>query len=176
MTEQSKEGLLQQLRQKDKKKLAALVLLLVCGMVLLAYPYNRTATAPAVLPMAAAGLTEEAQLEQRLQRVLQQIEGVGAVEVGVSFASGGRFEYALAEQHSSNGQNLSISTEPAVSGGEPLLVRQSAAELRGVVVVAEGAADPLVKERIYTAVRAMLGLQLTQIAVVEGKAKEAEHE
>ena len=174
MAEENKQqSLWQLLLQQEKKKLLILVLALACGMVLLAYPYNSESAPAAVLPKTA-DLSEEAQLEQRLQRVLQQIEGVGAVEVGVSFASSGRAEYALAEQHSSNGQSASRSTDLALSGNQPVLVRQSAAELRGVVIVAQGAANPLVKERIYTAVPAMLDLNINQIAVVEGKAKEAE--
>lgn len=177
MAEANKEqSLWQRLLAQERKKLLALLLAVACGVVLLAYPYGSAAATVAQPRAEAAAVSAEAQLEARLQRVLQQIEGVGAVEVAVSFCSSGTAEYVLAEQVSSNGQNASRSTELALSGSQPVLVRQSAPELRGVVVVASGAADPQVKERIYAALMAMLDLQITQIAVVEGKAKEAENE
>ena len=53
--------------------------------------------------------------------------------------------------------------------GDRLPSIREAAAIQGVVVVAEGAGDPLVRERLYAAVRSLLGLKAAQIAVIEGE-------
>lgn len=40
------------------------------------------------------------------------------------------------------------------------------------MIVAEGAGDALVKERLYQAIKSLLGLTSSQIAIIEGNTRE----
>lgn len=82
--------------------------------------------------------------EQRLARVLSQIEGAGAVEVFLSYEEETQSVYAFSSQTSS----------PRV---------------KGVIIVAEGAGDARVNLRLATAARTALGVDASCISVFAKK-------
>ena len=53
-----------------------------------------------------------------------------------------------------------------------MLIKSEQPLVRGVAVLAEGAGDPLVKERLYLAVRSLLGINASQIAIIEKERSE----
>ena len=62
-------------------------------------------------------------------------------------------------------------TEPATietqNGHAPIVLYEIEPTVRGVIVVAEGAADFSVREKLQAAVRAVTGVAITQIEVFE---------
>lgn len=181
----------------DKSKRSVLVklgLCLVLGLLLMLWARQPLATAldpqqesaPAAAPAAgqsqtgAAAAGEEG-LEQELSLILSEIKGAGRVRVKVWYAAGESAVYANQSQ-TAHSQSLSGSGElaaseteeslsPALVGDGPLLVRQEAPVIQGVLVVAQGAGDAAVQERLYQAVKSLLGLSHGQVAVVEGEAQ-----
>ena len=124
-------------------------------------------------------------MEQKLANTLSQIQGAGNVTVQITVKSGGRKEYALDTQHTSrstseeSADNSQRTTEVQEQhtvvqqnrGGtqEALLVEETAPEIIGVLVVAEGANDAVVQERLLHAVAALLQISLHQIDIVPGE-------
>ena len=122
----------------------------------------------------------EKELEAKLEDNLQQIQGVGKVQVTVSLASGLKNEYAR-----NNNVTKRTSKESDKAGGvrettevtennqlvipngatQPVIVMEEKPEVAGVLVIAQGASDPKVKEGIHVAVRTLLNIPASKVIV-----------
>lgn len=127
----------------------------------------------------------EKALEQRLQEVLGQIEGVGQVTASVSLASTKEQQFAVNTVAGSK-----VTNEKDPSGGSrvitestdndqlvlvhqeqgsrelPVVIKESKPEIQGVVVVAEGAADPWVKADLAKAVQTLLNVPAHKVSIL----------
>ena len=135
--------------------------------------------APRDGPTAAA----EATLEARLEDILSTVRGAGKVRVLVTYATAGERVAAtvstLDESVSeTSGVNTATRSEQsremkqpatvATEGGQsPIILVEREPEIRGVIVVAEGAADPAVRLSLQRAVQAVTGVPLSCIEVFE---------
>ena len=90
--------------------------------------------------------TEEARmLEARLEDILSQMQNAGQVRVMVTFDNAQEKVIAADEQKSSGSSGTSEASRPVKtsgSGGEsPIILTERMPKIRGVIVIAEGAAD-----------------------------------
>ncbi len=122
-------------------------------------------------------------LETRLSQILSKIHGAGRVEVLITYETSGEIVPAMssrvdedARDASSGGdstmQHSSSSVlEPATvkSDGNqvPIVLVEKEPVVRGVIVVAEGAAAASVRMDLMHAVQAATGISLSQIEVFE---------
>ncbi|MGB9826759.1 MAG: hypothetical protein ACPLRU_08800, partial [Desulfofundulus sp.] len=107
---------------------------------------------------------QEAALEEKLREMLGQVEGAGKVKVTVRLASSSREEYAVntttgrkTTQEKDQAGGSRVTSEDTGSdqlvlihsgqGEVPVVEQEMAARVAGVLVVADGARDPLVKAR-----------------------------
>ena len=126
----------------------------------------------------------EQQLEQRLAEALSSMEGVGKVQVMITFRDSGESvvekdtSYSEQEQGTEgtageiteNHQTESSETTVYNSDsgeGEPFVSRQNLPTIEGVLVIAEGGGDQMVAANISGAVEALFGLEVHKIKVVE---------
>lgn len=127
---------------------------------------------------------EEKYLAEKLQNMLEQVEGAGEVQVTVRLESSSRAEYAIntttgtkTTQEKDQAGGTRVLTEDTdttqlvlVRGdnGEeiPVLRQETAPEVSGVLVVAEGAGDPVIKAKLFKAVRVALGVEPQKILVL----------
>ncbi len=137
--------------------------------------------AAATVPVST-GETRDA-LELRLIEVLSKIRGAGRVDVLVTYETNGEIVTATVRQtdedvkdaNGSSGSQTSRTvrevTEPATveteHGHAPIVLYEKEPVVRGVVVVAEGAADFSVREKLQAAVQAVTGVPLSHIEVFE---------
>lgn len=129
------------------------------------------------------GITE---LENRLKRILAQVEGIGQTEVMLTLKSGGRrivekdVEQSRGEevenQEGTSGSSSEIkSNENTVYqkdsyGNEiPYVMEQLAPEIDGVLVIAQGAGNGSVTSEITEAVMALFGVPAHKIKVMKMK-------
>jgi len=150
--------------------------------------------APGAAPPGESGVTELGALEQaleiRLEQTLEEIEGAGEVKVTITLTSSPETIYAINERSSDKrieeqDQNggTRVTTEQTAEGQvatvqdgssgreTALVVKQNQPSINGVLVVAEGAADPLIRERLTLAVETVLGVKPHQVAVQEKRGK-----
>lgn len=141
--------------------------------------------APAPLEQGSGNMTgEEEILSKKLCEMLKKVEGAGRVEVSVRLFSSTCSEYAVntttgkkttQEKDQSGGSR--VITEDSESGqlvmnrsGQgnetPVMEREMAPQLAGVLVVAEGAEDARVKAKLFEASRVALGIEPQKILVV----------
>ncbi len=130
----------------------------------------------------------ERELEDRLERILGAVEGAGSVEVTVTLASGEESVFAqnlnrqnrVIEEKDQSGGNRkttelseqgSLVFAEAPSGGRetPVVIKRKRPEIAGVLVLAEGAKDPELRERLARAVETLLDIPPYKVTVLVKK-------
>ena len=122
-------------------------------------------------------------LEQKLISVLSEIRGAGRVDVLVTYETNGEIVTATVRQtdedvrnaDGTGGSETSRSvrevTEPATveteNGHAPIVLYEKEPVIRGVIVVAEGASDFSVRQKLEAAVHAATGIPVERIEVFE---------
>lgn len=147
---------------------------------------------PALTPKVAASVRNmpsqsyQEELEQRLATTLSQIRGAGQVLVQLSLEGGNRVVYATNQQ-----EELRHIEEQAPAGTVrvneekrteaqlvmardgntelPIVVDETLPTIQGVLVIADGASSPLIKEELSHAVQVLLGLPAHKVKVLEGE-------
>jgi stage III sporulation protein AG len=125
----------------------------------------------------------ETTLESRLEDILSTVLGAGRVRVLITYSTAGERVAATVStmdesvSETSGGATATRSEQsremkqPAtisVDGGQsPIILVEKEPEIRGVLVVAEGAADPTVRLSLQRAVQAVTGVSLSCIEVFE---------
>ncbi len=134
---------------------------------------------------------QEESLARNLEERLSQIQGAGRVMVMISLEEG--TGYQLAENRNSQERRTeerdiqggirtiteaNHSDQPVIlrqAGGgndEPLVLRATSPKVRGVLVIADGAADPVILVRLTEAVRTLLDLPGNKVKVLPRKVGE----
>jgi stage III sporulation protein AG len=122
----------------------------------------------------------ENDLENKLQTTLSRMNGVGQVEVSVSLYSGLKSNYARNEnvtKRTSKETDKASGTRETTEVTEnnqlvmpdgvtqPVMVMEERPEVAGVLVIAEGAKDPVIKENIHMALKTLLDIPAAKITV-----------
>ena len=112
-------------------------------------------------------------LEERVGNVLSKIEGVGEVDVLITFSSSVEQVTANTQNsHSTTTSNQNNSTttstttsSPIISNQNVIVLQEKMPEIIGVIVVAEGADNPKVKINILSAVSTALDIDKNSIQI-----------
>lgn len=133
--------------------------------------------------------SEEEYMAQKLCNMLQQIEGAGTVKVTVRLETSTQTQYAVntstgkkTTQEKDQSGGTRILTEDTDTGqlvlvnrdGEetPVMSREIAPQVAGVLVVAEGAGNPRVKAELFRATQVALGVEPHKVSIMAKKAGE----
>ena len=117
------------------------------------------------------------QLEKRLKDILSKIDGAGKVDVMVTLHSEG--EKLILKDSADSKSAISFGNE-AVNGEktvmqkdgskeQPFVRKITKAEIRGVIVCADGADNQKTKNEIISACTAVLDVPVTRVSVVKRK-------
>ncbi len=174
---------------KDK-----LLLILLGGvlLVIISLPVkDKKQTADADTPKMTAGAVEymnegggdyASQLEERLEKILSQVEGAGQVMVLVTFKDSGELvvksdvtESAKTDGTTSSGELLKeekreekvIFAKESDGALNPYVTKTIYPEISGVLVLAQGASDTEVTVKLTQAVSAALGIDINKIKVMK---------
>ena len=180
-------------RMKPDKRLEISVygvLILIGVLLFLISPNDKAGTAAQSGTEAAADESGVEELENRLEGILGSIRGAGKVRVMITYDTSSRLVPAMStdvqsgttENTSTGGQSVSEtrteSSRPATisgSGGtETIVLTEIEPTVRGVIVIAEGAADVSVRVKLSNAVMTVLGISADRIEVFEMKRGEWE--
>lgn len=133
---------------------------------------------------------ERTDIEKNIEEILSQINGAGKVDVLVTYSSGREIvPYSdvkksdeLTDEKDSGGgtrkidqssYESQIAYEDYGSGvKKPIILKELLPEVKGVVVVADGASDTLIKESLVNAVKVLLDIPIHKIQVFERKGGE----
>ncbi|MFZ5644055.1 MAG: hypothetical protein ACOY46_10735 [Bacillota bacterium] len=126
---------------------------------------------------------EEEELSAKLQQMLEGIEGSGKVKVTVRLANSAKELYALnktvgskstLEKDQGGGtRTINENTDSAqlviaknADGDSPVVEMETSSQVSGVLIVAQGASDPKVKERLFEAAMISLNVDPHKILVL----------
>ena len=116
----------------------------------------------------AKSVTDESyisQMEHKICSVVENIEGCGKATVAISYSSNEERVYAYeTETTTSNGITKQTGNIVFVKG-EPLVTKTLPPTILGVVVVAEGAQNPVVRLKIIEVVVTLLDVQQKDVQV-----------
>lgn len=149
--------------RSDSRAAWALLGLGILGMVLIAAGGSGPETAA---PVMEAGGWEDYQesLEQRLEALIGEIQGVGKVSVMVTLETAEETVYALDTKESEQ----SLEQEHVVlSGDEPLVETVWYPQVQGVAVVCQGAEDVSVRSQITQIASVLTGVTTNRISIAK---------
>ncbi|MGI6514203.1 MAG: hypothetical protein GX052_06180 [Syntrophomonadaceae bacterium] len=176
---------LQRVREKPWKSSqikAVAAILAIIGIALILWPTS-PAPSPSSTPQGQQSLPlpghESTALEKDLSQVLSRISGVGAVQVKLTLKSQGikvyatneRVETRQTQEKDQSGTTRNITEQSSdrqlvLSNNSPVLEESKAPEVVGVLVIAEGAANPAVEESLSQAVTGLLGIPASRVTVL----------
>lgn len=172
--------------QDNKKNLDFILIFVLIVIVGLLYfssfftqqPKNDTDTSA---PTANTAVNSSDDLEQKLKGVLSKIEGAGQVDVMITYETGSQIVPALSVEETTSkktnnsndntdtSETKSTSTKPVTvsNGGENsvLVLVKKEPVVKGVIVVAEGAADIKTKLELQRAVQTVLNIDSSNIDI-----------
>lgn len=158
---------------KSIKNYEIILSLIIIAVVLLIYfsVSNKDKVENTNTETANLSLTDG--LEERIERVLGKIDGVGEVDVLITFNS--TVEQVTAQtqnSHSTTTSSTNNSTitststsSPIISNQNVIVLQEKMPEIIGVIVVADGAENPKVKMNILSAVSTALDIDKNSIQI-----------
>lgn len=178
---------------KDGKNMEWIAIVLVAAIVISIYASTLTKepvkNQEDILPKDQGELhwiedntSAETREEHRLKEVLSVIKGAGQVEVMITYSSGREIIPAMSnvesstkteEEDNSGGtrqtNQIDVNSQPITmndsEGTKPIILKEVEPEIKGVIVISEGAEDLRVKMELMKAVQIALGINPNQVEV-----------
>lgn len=182
------KNFLKNLSEKEKKKLYSLVgvaCICIVSLVALSILPDKPEKKDAAVDQNSEESTEEVQtnesedLERKLTKILNKIDGAGDVDVMITYDSSEEIQPAF-----NSNQTTETTEEKDAQGGErtvttssenktmitsesknPVVIKTTEPRIKGVIVVASGAGDPNVKQTLYSAVQTSLQVAGHQVEI-----------
>lgn len=179
--------------KKDNKKnienLVVLAIVLIVTIIAINYIWkggNKKNKSDSNKMLAEVNIIEETEtssnndLEQKLKNILSNINGVGEVEVLITYSQTSIINpvynedlgESITEEEDTSGGKRTISTtnnkkEVVCSDNKVITQSVTSPQIQGAVIIAKGASDAKVKSNIIQAVEAATGLSTYKIQVFE---------
>ncbi len=159
---------------KDKK-VSVIVMLGVLGMILIFLSGLKSEEkTERVETLSEPSVSYEERLEQRLQSLIENIDGAGETEVMLVFSASQEAVYAKdTDENTDEGektQSQKLKSEYIIvetdNGESGLLTKKVYPAVSGVAVVCSGAGDSVIKQRIIETVSALFDINSKNISVV----------
>ena len=158
----------EKLRKVEAYKYPLLVLLLGAGLLLL--PREGGAQPTAAPETAAATAEEPAALEAKLENLLSQMEGAGAVQVVLTLEKSASYTYQTDRETRDGEERRETVLVSDGAGGEAPVTQETAYPVyQGAVVACQGADSAQVRLDIVRAVASLTGLSSDRITVIKLK-------
>jgi stage III sporulation protein AG len=184
----------QKILKADNKTIQDLTVIFIIGLIILIgasiffkpKPTNKSSDKQ----MVETQITNDdyaSKLESELKEILSRIHGAGNVDVLVTLDSDEEVVAAMdtvqsettTNEKDSNGgtrttiqsetDNKIVTSQNTSGENQPMILKKVMPEVRGVVVVADGAKDPNVQYELMTAVETALGIPAYKVKVVSSK-------
>ena len=103
--------------------------------------------------------------EERLEKILSDIDGAGAVSVMITYENTGEKNIAYEKRRN----DTSYDEKAVMAGGEPMVINETNPTVKGVIVTADGADNISVKRALTEAVSAVLDVDAHRICIYKRK-------
>lgn len=117
---------------------------------------------------AVPGTDYESQMEQKLEELLSQVEGVGKVRVMLTFEGTGEKQVEKDESVSTDGrQEETVYEEGGSSVRTPYVTAETNPKVEGVLVIAQGGGNSRIQKEILEAAQALFGIEAHKIKIMK---------
>lgn len=152
-------------KKNSVKFLEILAVVVICAVVLVVFLsdfdlFSKQETTAAEVETFGEYINN---LETKLANTISNIEGVGKATVAITFESG--IEKTYAYETISETSNGLTTEELILYKGEPVVLKEIMPVIKGVVVVAKGASNAVVRLNIIRTVQILLGVTYDKIEV-----------
>ena len=178
----SLKGLTDKMKDKQIVVLIIAVLIGICLMWISSSGEKKSNTSSS--PSSVAYVQAQADIEEKLKKVITQIDGVGEMSLMVTYEDTGTAEYITdgteysekTQTSSGTTTNKSSKDKSVVVDGtkDPVLKSLSTPKVKGVVIVCEGGENPVTKERVINAISTVLQIGTDKIYVTQTQRKRGE--
>lgn len=170
-------------RPENQKSMVCIITIFLLGIVLLfcsSHFFVKDTAQEKEEQVHTTQTTERAerQVEQEMEKILSQIEGAGEVRVMLTYSSTEERVPAMENKREESNREgeISIGSEQKVvlieerSGGQqPLILSEYAPVVEGVVIVAQGGGNAVVRDALHQAAQALLQVPSHKIAILKMK-------
>ncbi len=157
------------------------ILLILTGDIISGSNKKEAVTETAEAPMTENSYITE--LETKTKEILSKVAGAGKVDVMITLSDSGEAVYAqenktsssLTDESASQGDRRGIASETeestvvTVNNGDgstsPVVIKEMTAEISGIVIVAEGGDDVIVKNSLIRAAQALFDVSANKVEV-----------
>lgn len=162
------------LGEKDKKLIWKLGIVVLAALFLLIFSnYSKEKTTPLeeAAPTTQNSEDMRTELENDLEAALSQVSGAGAVTVEIKWSGSTEKEYAYnseeSEQQGETNPQKSSKKEMVLtdSGTNAVVIKENMPAIDGVLIVAEGAYDPAIRETLLNAAITFLDIGANRIQI-----------
>lgn len=137
------------------------------------------------IQLSYANYTYEQALERRLEEALSLVDGAGRVRVMLTFSQGRETVFAVDRnmntsttqeqdaqggtryQSSQQGQDSTLIITDRAGVDRPLVVRENPPVIGGVMIIAEGGDNVLVRDGLIRATSTLLGIDINRVQVLK---------
>ena len=161
--------------KSDRKMLTAVAVLGAAGLLLIMLSgfadggKKSSSTAETSLTAGTSSESYCTDTEKRLEEVLQRIDGAGEGRAFLKVGSEQRYVYATEGKKSVSDKKTEEEEKYVLIGGNggknALIETVEAPEIEGAVILCSGCGDPAVREQVYRAAAAALGIPTAKIYV-----------
>ena len=108
-------------------------------------------------------------LENKLSKTLSEVAGAGNVKVIITVESGKETVFAMKTTTKEGINGVESETSPIIINGKPVVVKELYPKIIGVLIVAKGANNISVMNRLQQATISLLDINLNQIEILTMK-------
>lgn len=170
---------------KEKKVVTIILIVGIAGMVLILFSElfssKNTSSSSTSTDTQAITMTEyEKRLEEKINTLVKEIEGVGKVTVMVTIESGSENIYATEEKTSGNTTNDGSESGKTTNNNtyeesvvlingqkEALIEKVIEPKIRGVVIVCEGGSNSTVKQQVTQAITTAFAINANKVCITQ---------
>lgn len=157
----NREQIIDFFKNKNNRRI---LIILIIGVIIMLFP-SLLKSAPKTEKSNSAFSEEE-----RLCRILSDINGAGKVSVMITYYGTTEKDIAYeVKTASSEGLSASEDKKAVMSGSEPMVVKETYPEVKGVIVTAQGAENAAVKRKLTEAVTAALDIPEYRVCICRNK-------
>lgn len=151
---------------KNKNNIIILIILIIGTLFMLLPATDKKQ------PEKTLGAEDEIDYGEELREILSKIKGVGDVEVMITYSqtSEKRLAYETQSGRSERGDSgyeENTDKQAIISDGAPVILSQTYPKVKGVVVIAEGAANSRVRADILEAVTTAFDIASHKVCILE---------
>ena len=105
-------------------------------------------------------------LENKLETILSNIEGVGKVNVAITVDGGTETVIAMKKTSNENSGKITTEETPIIVNGKTVVLKELNPNVTGVLIVAEGAENISTLRKIQQATTSLLGVNINLVEIL----------